>query len=42
MEADLYRFVAYRCIVGSKAYGLAQDALNDQLVRLRLRTLGLA
>ena len=24
-EADLYQFVVYRCIVGSTAYGLAQD-----------------
>jgi hypothetical protein len=23
--ADLFRFVAFRCVVGSKAYGLAQE-----------------
>jgi uncharacterized protein len=24
-DCDLYRFVVYRCVVGSQAYGLAQD-----------------
>ena len=25
-EADLYQFVIYRCIVGSRAYGLEEDS----------------